>query len=59
MIYEDESMDFCELLEAELKTNGTKAMEYCEMCELQRENERLVADIMGVDMHEVKTKMKK
>jgi hypothetical protein len=59
MIYEDESMDFCELLEEELAKSGTKAMEYCELCELQRENERMVADIMGVDMSEVKTKMKK
>jgi hypothetical protein len=57
MIYEE---DYCELMEEELVLgSGANTKKYCELCELQRANEKMVAEIMGVDMAEVKTKMTK
>ncbi len=57
MIYEE---DYCELMEEEMALgSGANTKKYCELCELQRANEKMVAEIMGVDMGEVKTKMKK
>jgi len=57
MIYEE---DYCELMEEELALGrGDKTTKFCELCELQRANEKMVAEIMGVDMNEVKTKMSK
>lgn len=52
--------DYCELFEEELALgNGEKTAKYCELCELQRANEKMVAEVMGIDMTDVKNKMKK
>lgn len=57
MIYEE---DYCELFEEELALgNGEQTTKFCELCELQRSNEKMVAEVMGIDMAEVKTKMRK
>jgi len=57
MVYEE---DYCELMEEELVLgNGEQTTKFCELCELQRANEKMVAEVMGIDMAEVKTKMKK
>ncbi|MFH0701712.1 MAG: hypothetical protein V2A62_04710 [Candidatus Woesearchaeota archaeon] len=57
MIYEE---DYCELFEEELALgSGEKTAKYCELCELQRANEKMVTEVMGVDMKDVKNKMLK
>lgn len=59
MMY-DEELDACELLEHELANgDGSKALEYCELCELQKSAERDVSGVIGVDLKEVKTNLKK
>jgi hypothetical protein len=58
MMY-DEEWDACELLADEVAKGGENTLKYCELCELQRANERDVSGVIGVDLSEVKTKMKK
>jgi hypothetical protein len=53
------SEDYCELFERELETNGDDALKYCELCELQRMNEKIVSKLTNVDFEEVKNTLKK
>ncbi|MEK6937969.1 MAG: hypothetical protein AABX04_02900 [Nanoarchaeota archaeon] len=57
MIYEE---DYCEQMEEEMAMgSGVNTKKLCELCELQRANEKMVTEVMGVDMKDVKNKMLK
>ncbi len=53
MIYEE---DYCELFEQELDRSGENTMKFCELCELQRSNEKMMSSML--DLGEVRRALK-
>jgi len=55
MIFEE---DYCELFEQELSRKGQDTLKFCELCELQKINEKKVSEITQINMGALKSALK-